>query len=1179
MGPELTTSPSGRKIMKKFLGLLALAMSVPLIAQTPVYQNIIFTGFAPSGSCAPGSPAQIVISTGLIYTCQSGTWAEVSGGGGGGFTAGGDLTGSSTDQTVVGINGTNLAGLASGFLLNTTGTGVPISVPADYSAGSSALTMDLGSFSMTSPTNASSVSLITTSADFEEVRLSNSILGNANISFSGTQGDAVNYVLPYNPTGSGGSYGAGTFAVFNGTPVAGDCLNVDTNLTTFDVATCPSVPAIATGNAAVGNGTGITDAGAPPLLLGMNGSAPVGTLYEIYNCQGADPADGNAINAKLAAGAGVYLTLVGACEDNTVTINLQSNQTLDGGGSASILFHPSVVPTNPLTAGYLQNIASQEAATRTFADGVTTAGSATMTSATAAFTASDEAQGITCQGILGSGITEGGVAISNFMSTTIQYVNSATSVQLVDPIPVGATGVSCSIYYRDRNITVRGLKIINNGPPCTAGNNDNWWVTFFQNINYLTLQGDTFQDGATGLTGSNGCKSVEISAASNIQLLNNNLLTWLEFQDGFDLFGPLTDLYETGTTGFTGDDINALQTSTLEFIPFSVQGPIHNIVITGVNMGSGTAALKTYGPDQYGPLPITNVTFSHVRGIEQITRGTAGQNMFRGLYIVGGTQDNFTVDDISGDVGVAVALNGNLAHGLFRNISIDPVQVSSTTRYVYTFANQFQPNPIYGDLDIEGVRMNGPLDLNSAISFTDVGARYSKIKISDFENQNALQNTVPYISINAASVGILDISGLDIPTLNSTANVAVVQVGNTANTIPVGQIEVSNSQMNIGSTTFGPLPFLNLINLSNSPLISFNNVRITSATAGTNGYLVGSILSGSNTAPTPPSFIFQNNFLSNITGCIQRINSVNTNPTDWSNVTSISNSFNVTTASTCPPSNQFGPSRSIGITSSVGLNNHYDSITLAGVSLPTNAVLSQTATGGGGSLTDNTTFFYKVCGMNSVGAHCGNELSILVCAASTCSNLSTVTLAENTQVAFAQTYNIYRGTTSGGELLCGSLTGLAPYLESIVDTGNACSGVAVPTTNTSIPSIVMGNTDGSHTTTFSPSTATSSTALNLPATSGTLALTSQIPAGALTATTPSIGGSLVAVGCTAFSTVTVTGASTGQSCLMSGAGGAQPANIQPNCFVSAANTVTPQLCTAIVLGVTPAAQTYNLRVF
>lgn len=81
----------------------------------------------------------------------------------------------------------------------------------------------------------------------------------------------------------------------------------------------------------------------------------------------------------------------------------------------------------------------------------------------------------------------------------------------------------------------------------------------------------------------------------------------------------------------------------------------------------------------------------------------------------------------------------------------------------------------------------------------------------------------------------------------------------------------------------------------------------------------------------------------------------------------------------------------------------------------------------------------------------------------------------------------------------------------------------------------------------------------------------------LGATTPSLGGTLIALGCSNQTNVTITGAATTMGCIMSGTAG-NPANIEPQCSVSATNTVTPQLCTSIALGVTPTAQTYNIRV-
>jgi hypothetical protein len=76
-------------------------------------------------------------------------------------------------------------------------------------------------------------------------------------------------------------------------------------------------------------------------------------------------------------------------------------------------------------------------------------------------------------------------------------------------------------------------------------------------------------------------------------------------------------------------------------------------------------------------------------------------------------------------------------------------------------------------------------------------------------------------------------------------------------------------------------------------------------------------------------------------------------------------------------------------------------------------------------------------------------------------------------------------------------------------------------------------------------------------------------------TVSSLGGSLLAVGCTSGATVPVSNATTAMACVMTGVGG-NPANIQPQCSVTSAGTVTPQLCTSVA--VTPTAQNYNIRV-
>ncbi len=74
--------------MKKLLLLLVLlAMSLAMQAQVvgPGWVNYVTS--APSGACSQGEPLRSVIGLGTVYSCQSGTWATVGGGGSGTVTS------------------------------------------------------------------------------------------------------------------------------------------------------------------------------------------------------------------------------------------------------------------------------------------------------------------------------------------------------------------------------------------------------------------------------------------------------------------------------------------------------------------------------------------------------------------------------------------------------------------------------------------------------------------------------------------------------------------------------------------------------------------------------------------------------------------------------------------------------------------------------------------------------------------------------------------------------------------------------------------------------------------------------------------------------------------------------------------------------------------------------------
>lgn len=85
----------------------------------------------------------------------------------------------------------------------------------------------------------------------------------------------------------------------------------------------------------------------------------------------------------------------------------------------------------------------EELTTRTVTDGVCTASSAVLTSATAAFTAQDAGQNIVVSGCGAAGAT---------LPTTIATVTNATTVQLATTATTAATGVSVAITPKDKTM-------------------------------------------------------------------------------------------------------------------------------------------------------------------------------------------------------------------------------------------------------------------------------------------------------------------------------------------------------------------------------------------------------------------------------------------------------------------------------------------------------------------------------------------------------------------------------------------------------------------------------------------------------------------------------------------------------------------------------------------------------
>lgn len=81
-----------RKLLILVLLLLAIHLIPPAVSAQPSSPQIIIVTTSPSGACAPGLPLQYVLSTGHLWSCEAGTWTDISGGGGGGVSGSGTAT-------------------------------------------------------------------------------------------------------------------------------------------------------------------------------------------------------------------------------------------------------------------------------------------------------------------------------------------------------------------------------------------------------------------------------------------------------------------------------------------------------------------------------------------------------------------------------------------------------------------------------------------------------------------------------------------------------------------------------------------------------------------------------------------------------------------------------------------------------------------------------------------------------------------------------------------------------------------------------------------------------------------------------------------------------------------------------------------------------------------------------
>lgn len=128
-------------MIKSFI--LSIILAIPIFAQTNA--NTVFVVTAPSGACMARSNLRLRVSTGALYSCQGGTWAQIGG------TAGTvtSVTGTGSEITVTGTTAPVLS-IASAFDISAHASTAPIkkglngNIPATCNPGEFYASTDAG---------------------------------------------------------------------------------------------------------------------------------------------------------------------------------------------------------------------------------------------------------------------------------------------------------------------------------------------------------------------------------------------------------------------------------------------------------------------------------------------------------------------------------------------------------------------------------------------------------------------------------------------------------------------------------------------------------------------------------------------------------------------------------------------------------------------------------------------------------------------------------------------------------------------------------------------------------------------------------------------------------------------------------------------------------------------------
>jgi hypothetical protein len=378
----------------------------------------------------------------------------------------------------------------------------------------------------------------------------------------------------------------------------------------------------------VTDGSGTTTAGllaqstGTAHVISYSSSLPSGTTATTQ-AQGSNSTSVATTAYADAAGASSKRVVCGGVSDNaalqaalngagniTVTGNclLSSHMTILSGTVLSS--YGATYTYAPTSADYiLENYAATESAQRTFTDGVLSALSTTITSASASFTSADVGNSIAC--------THGNGPSTDLHTSIVSITNSTTAV-LTDFANRSVNPATCSIYVRDHDIAILGGTFIMKGSLTPAQSQDA--------IRIRTANRVRLQDVTTDETSGAGFWQTFLNDIDNFTVESQVVSSITSFQDGLHIGGPAHYGVINGVSCLTGDDCVAIDdgdanTIQAPLIDTAMYGALSNIDVSNVSGSGNSHGVLLYSYDYNFASPITQISISHIRSTDALGTG------------------------------------------------------------------------------------------------------------------------------------------------------------------------------------------------------------------------------------------------------------------------------------------------------------------------------------------------------------------------------------------------------------------------------------------------------------------------------------------------------------------------------------------------------------------------------